>query len=62
VDMRSTLATGTPKQVAKEVDDLVAALRTEQGGLIGQVVRWHRPEFPAANVAASVRAFNRYRH
>jgi uroporphyrinogen decarboxylase len=61
VDMQRTLARGTPEAVEKEAADLVENLHTREGGFISQIVRWHRPEYPAANVAASVRAFNRYR-
>jgi hypothetical protein len=40
---------------------LLGAFHTPQGGFIAQVVRWHRPEYPAANVRASTPAFNGYR-
>ena len=33
----------------------------EKHGGLHDFMRWHRPTFPPANVAASVRAFNRYR-
>ena len=61
VDMQTSLAVGSPEQVAREADELVDAFHGERGGFIAQVVRWHRPEFPAANVAASVKAFNAHR-
>jgi uroporphyrinogen decarboxylase len=61
VDMQTTLALGSPEAVAREADELVKAFHTPQGGFIAQATRWHRPEFPAANVQASVQAFNRYR-
>ena len=61
VDMQTSLAIGTPEAVAREAEELVKAFHSPQGGFIAQVVRWHRPEFPAANVAASVEAFNRHR-
>ncbi len=61
VDMQHTLAGGTPQTVEDEARRLVEAFSTPRGGFIAQVVRWHRPEFPATNVEASVKAFNRYR-
>jgi uroporphyrinogen-III decarboxylase len=61
VDMQTSLAVGSPQDVAREADELVKAFHTPQGGFIAQVVRWHRPEYPAANVQASVKAFNAYR-
>ena len=61
VDMQRTLAGGTPAAVERDAQRLVEAFHTPAGGLIAQVVRWHRPEFPRENVLASVRAFNRYR-
>lgn len=61
VDMQRTLPSGTPEQVEAEARRLVESFSTKDGGFIAQVVRWHRPEFPADNVAASVRAFNEYR-
>jgi len=61
VDMQTTLASGSPEQVRRDAQDLVEAFATREGGFICQVVRWHRPEYPAANVQASVEAFNRYR-
>jgi len=61
VDMQSTLATGAPEEVEKEAAELVETLNRPAGGFICQVVRWHRPEYPAANVLAQVRAFNKYR-
>ena len=61
VDMKRTLAAGTPAAVREEADRLVDAFSGRAGGFIAQVVRWHRPQFPAANVQASVDAFNRYR-
>lgn len=61
VDMQSTLALGTPEDVQAEAEELVGAFNTPQGGFICQVVRWHRPAYPEANVLASARGFNRYR-
>jgi uroporphyrinogen-III decarboxylase len=61
VDMQTTLAIGSPEEVAREADELVETFHTPQGGFIAQVTRWHRPEFPSANVLASVQAFNRFR-
>jgi len=61
VDMMTTLATGTPAQCAEEVRRLVRALNTPEGGFIGVSLRWHRPEYPAANVRAVAEAFAGYR-
>jgi len=61
VDMQTTLPRGTPEDVEREADELVRALGSPEGGLMCMVLRWHRPEFPAPNVLASARAFNRYR-
>jgi hypothetical protein len=61
VDMQHTLAGGTPQAVEEEAARFVNAFSSPAGGFIAQVVRWHRPQFPLANVQASVRAFNRYR-
>jgi len=61
VDMQRTLPGGTPAEVARDAEALVRAFSRPEGGFIAQVVRWHRPEFPAANVQASVRAFSRHR-
>ncbi len=61
VDMQTSLAVGTPQDVTREAEELVRAFHGTEGGFIAQVVRWHRPEFPAANVAASVAAFNAWR-
>lgn len=61
VDMQSTLALGSPAQVEKDAVELVENLNTPEGGFICEVVRWHRPEYPSANVIASAKAFNKYR-
>lgn len=61
VDMMETLATGTPEAVAAEAHELVRRFHSKRGGFIAVALRWHRPEYPAANVAASIRAFNEYR-
>ncbi len=61
VDMRETLAGGSPEEVRKEADKLVERLNSPEGGFICNVLRWHRPEYPEANVLAQVEAFNRYR-
>jgi len=61
VDMQTTLPLGTPEEVAKEAHELVAALNSPEGGFISYVLRWHRPEYPSANVLASAKAFNEYR-
>lgn len=61
IDMQRTLPSGTPADVEQEAEALARAFATPAGGFIAQVVRWHRPEYPAANVQASVQAFNRLR-
>ena len=61
VDMQTTLPMGTPQDVANDARELVSSLNSPEGGLICQVVRWHRPKFPPDNVRASVDAFNTYR-
>lgn len=61
VDMMTTLATGTPEQCAAEARRLVETLHTPQGGFIGISLRWHRPEYPFANVQAVAQAFAEYR-
>lgn len=61
VDMMTTLALGTPEEVRKEARELVEKLNSPAGGFIPIVLRWHRPEYPADNVLASVETFNRYR-
>jgi len=61
VDMMTTLATGTPAQCREEVARLVDALWTPAGGFMGISLRWHRPEYPPENVAATVQAFNEKR-
>ena len=61
VDMMETLATGTPDEVKAEARRLVETFHGERGGFIANVLRWHRPEYPPANVAASAEAFNEFR-
>ena len=61
VDMMTTLATGTPRQCAAEARKLVETFHTPQGGFIAISLRWHRPEYPAANVQAVAEAFAQYR-
>lgn len=61
VDMRNTLAIGSPSQVSDEAKKLMRLLNTEKGGFIPIILRWHRPEYPEGNVAASVETFNKYR-
>ncbi|MCE5239393.1 hypothetical protein LLH23_13010 [bacterium] len=61
VDMMTTLATGTPRQCAAEARKLVETFHTPQGGFIAISLRWHRPEYPAANVQAVAEAFAEYR-
>lgn len=61
VDMMTTLATGTPAACRAEARRLVETFWTPEGGFMGISLRWHRPEYPAANVAAVVEAFNEFR-
>ena len=61
IDMLSTLAIGSPGDVRREARRLYEAFGRRNGGLIGLTLKWHRPEYPAANVAASVEAFNEFR-
>lgn len=61
VDMMTTLATGTPAACRAEARHLVEAFHTPEGGFVGTSLRWHRPEYPAANVAAVVETLNEYR-
>ena len=61
IDMLTTLATGTPDDVRREAHALQERFGRRNGGLILLSFRWHRPEYPAANVAASVEAFNEIR-
>lgn len=62
VDMMTTLATGTPEQCRAEARRLVEAFATPAGGFVGVSLRWHRPEYPSANVAAVAEAFGEYRN
>ena len=59
VDMMTTLASGTPEECRAEARRLVEAFHTPQGGFAGISLRWHRPEYRAANVAAVAEAFTR---
>ena len=61
VDMKKTLAIGTPEEVEKEAIQLVKELNSREGGFICNVMKWYRPEFPEQNVLASVRGFNFFR-
>ena len=61
IDMKTTLASGTPEEVEKEAHELVENFNTPSGGFACEVVRWYRPTYPEDNVIASVRAFNEYR-
>jgi hypothetical protein len=61
VDMMTTLATGTPAQCRAEARKLVETLATPAGGFTAVSLRWHRPEYPSANVAAVAEAFGEYR-
>lgn len=55
VDMMTTLASGTPEQCAAEAQQLAETLHTPEGGFIGISLRWHRPQYPQANVEAVAR-------
>ncbi|MBI3923610.1 MAG: hypothetical protein HY318_19480 [Armatimonadetes bacterium] len=57
VDMMTTLASGTAREVEVEAEKLRHALGTDRGGFMGLVLRWHRPSYPEANVKASLRGF-----
>jgi len=59
VDMMTTLATGTPEQCRAEARKLMETFATPDGGFVGVSLRWHRPEYPAANVAAAADVFGR---
>ena len=61
VDMQHTLPSGTPQEVEQDAAKLYEAFHAPDGGFMCTVVRWHRPEYPNENVAASVRGFNAYR-
>ena len=61
IDMQHTLPNGSPQEVEQEADKLVEAFNAPNGGFMCTVVHWHRPAYPAPNVLASVRGFNRYR-
>jgi uroporphyrinogen decarboxylase len=62
IDMRETLPSGTPTEIEAEASKMVKFFNTDKGGFIPTIIRWHRPEYPEDNVAASVRAFNKYRN
>jgi len=61
IDMLTTLATGTPDEVRREARELIETLGSRNGGFVALTLKWVRPEYPAANVAASVEAFNEFR-
>lgn len=61
VSMADTLGTGSPEDVEREAEMLVREFNNPRGGFICEVVRWHRPAYPDANVLASVKTFNKYR-
>jgi len=60
VDMMTTLATGTPEACRAEARKLVETFHTPEGGFMAIALRWHRPEYPAANVRAVAEAFREY--
>jgi uroporphyrinogen decarboxylase len=60
VDMMTTLATGTPEACRAEARKLVETFHTPEGGFMAISLRWHRPEYPAANVRAAAEAFGEY--
>ncbi len=61
VDMQDTLGNKSPEEVKIEANRIVDSLNASNGGLICEVLRWNKPEFPPENVKASVEAFNYYR-
>ncbi len=61
IDMLSTLATGTPEDVTREGRTLMERFGRRNGGLIALTLKWHRPEYPVANVKAAVEVFNEFR-
>jgi len=61
IDMLTTLATGAPDDVRREARELYERFGRRNGGFIALSLKWHRPEYPAANVAAAVEAFNEIR-
>jgi hypothetical protein len=61
VDMMTTLASSTPEACRAEARRLVETFHTPAGGFMGISLRWHRPQYPAANVAAVVAALNEHR-
>jgi len=61
VDMKSTLATGTPQQVRSELRHMINAFQTQKGGFIPIILRWHRPSYPEQNVRASIETLQQYR-
>jgi uroporphyrinogen-III decarboxylase len=61
VDMVETMVTGSPADIAGEVDDYVRRFHTGRGGLIFQAFRWHRPEYDPLRVEAQITAMQRHR-
>ncbi len=61
VDMMSTLASGTPEACRAEARRLRETFHTPAGGFMGISLRWHRPEYPSANVHAVAEVFANYR-
>jgi len=58
VDMMTTLARGTASDCRAEAKHLTDALSTPEGGFMGISLRWHRPQYPAENVAAVAEAWS----
>ena len=61
VDMQHTLPRSTPEEIEQETTRLYEAFNTPDGGFMSTVVRWHRPQYAADAVAASVKGFNKFR-
>jgi len=61
VDMKETLAKGSPEDVKKEVNKLVEELNSDEGGFMFIALKWYRPSYPYENVIASIQEFNKLR-
>jgi uroporphyrinogen-III decarboxylase len=60
VDVQETLVRGTPKDVRREVHELVALFGRFNGGYIGGTSHSIMPETPLDNVIAMYEAFAEY--